>query len=180
MCNPGALLAVQTAQTVISHEAQRSTANSTADAIKRGYEDQNAQMQERYKQINADAAEKQSARAREAQIERSRIAAAAGESGLGGINVARLEGEAEGAAGRDFTRTESDRAANERASFLEMQGIRSKMQSRLNQIKYPSLVQSGLQIAGSFAEYKSKQKEPKSTGRERYGDDYDAYNGAGY
>ncbi|TAM46259.1 MAG: hypothetical protein EPN55_05825 [Gammaproteobacteria bacterium] len=180
MCNPAALLAIQVAQTVISHEEQRHNANKTADAIKDGYKASDAQMQERYKQINADAAEKQSARAREAQIERSRIAAASGESGLGGINAGRLEGEAEGAYGRDATRIETDRAGAERASFIEMQGIHSRSQSRLNQIKYPSLVQSGLQIAGSYLNYKKDVGEPKKTGRERYGDDYDAYNGAGY
>lgn len=164
MCNPQlALLAVQVAATASDHEEKRSMANKQADAIKDAYRVSDTQAQERYKQVNADAAEKQSARAREARIERARIAVAAGESGLSGLNAVRLEGEAEGAAGRDFTRTETDRASSERATFLEMQGIRSRAQGQLNTIKYPSLVQSGLQIAGSFAGYKAKPGTNKAS-----------------
>lgn len=162
MCNPTlALLTLRVVSAVSDHEEKRSMANKQVDAVKDAYRDADAQTQERYKQINADAAEKQSARAREARIERARIAVAAGESGLGGFNAARLEGEAEGAAGRDSTRIESDRAGAERASFLEMQGIRSRAQSQMNQIKYPSFVQSGLQIAGAWMDYDSATKQPK-------------------
>lgn len=169
MCNPGALLLVRVAQTLTDREEKRHMANKQADAIKTAYRDTDAQNQERYTQINADAAEKQSARAREARIERARIAVAAGESGLGGLNAARLEGEAEGAYGRDTTRIESDRTAAERSTFLEMQGMRSRAQSDLNKLKYPSLVQSGLQIAGAYADYASEPKEPKQPGRKSGG-----------
>ncbi len=155
MCNPAAaLLVFKVVQTVASYEEQRSTANKQVDAVKDAYRTADAQAQERYRQVNADAAEKQSERARQAAIERSRIAVASGESGLGGLNTARLEGEAEGAFGRDSTRIASDRLASQRATELEMQGVRAKAQSDLNKIKYPSLVQSGLQIAGAFGDYK--------------------------
>lgn len=169
MCNPGALLLVRVAQTLISHEEGRHMANKQADSIRDSFKAADAQAQERYGQINADAAEKQSARAREARIERARIAVAAGESGLGGLNAARLEGEAEGAAGRDMTRIASDRMAAERSAVLEMRGIRSRAQSDLNKLKYPSLVQSGLQIAGAYADYASEPKEPKQPGRKSGG-----------
>lgn len=169
MCNPAALLAIKTVQTLIQYEEDRSAANKQADSVKTAYKDSDAQAQERYKQINADAAEKQSERARQARIERSRIAVAAGESGLAGFNAARLEGEAEGAYGRDATRIESDRVAHERASTLEVQGIRNRAQSDLNRIKYPSLVQSGLQIAGAYMQYDEATKQPKTPGRKPAG-----------
>lgn len=81
-------------------------------------------------------------------IERARLRAASAEGGVGGNSIDRIMGENEFNLGQDLSMmTENARNVN-RQSSMEGMAMQAQAQSRLNQIERPSLLNTGLQIAG--------------------------------
>jgi hypothetical protein len=121
-------------------------------------------MAERMKQINANAADQMSARARAALIERGRLAAAAAESGLG--DNGRIMSESLFNESADIAHLEANNSANLKQAGLDAQGYAAQSQSRLNTTVRPSLVTTGLQIAseGATAWDKTHPYDPKKPG----------------
>ena len=153
MCIPlviaGATLAIGAATAVTSHMQQAKQAKDTERAIKENYSQQMDSLQLQYDQTNKQATDEMSVRAREAMIESARLRAISGESGLAGISNDRIQNESMFNLGTDIASIESNRQASLKQLHQEGKAIRSGNQSQINQIKRPSLIGTGLQIAGS-------------------------------
>lgn len=151
---PQLLLLFQLGTTLMNYVGQRNLAIAQQRNINAAYADSVAQTDEQIGQINADASEKQSERARQALIERARLRAAAGESGLAGVSTDRVVDEASMAGSRDKVRIEADRKDRVRSAEWELQGLTSRARSDMAQVRYPSLLGAGLQIATDYAGYR--------------------------
>lgn len=125
-----------------------------------------AQQQEVSEAADAEAMERQI----EASRERARAVVAAGEAGLGGITPALLERDVMGAAGRDITTIQRNKASQ------IMQGQRDKQAARrsgttvgnapiVNMPTKPSIggaaLEAGLGIGAGYLDYKSTQNSKK-------------------
>lgn len=156
---PAALLAISAGISAVGAIAQYSEAKSAADdATKSAQDSYNLQVksvQEQQSQINQNAQDQQSQRAREATIERGRLKAIQGESGVMGNTEDRIMNESRFNEGSDIASIEGNRENAIKQSALDGQGLRANAQSRLNSIKQPSLIGTGLQIAGAGVQYEA-------------------------
>lgn len=163
MCEPTtiaiAALAIGTASAGMSYMQQSQQASAQRKATEENYAQQMKALQLQYDQTNKQTADEMSVRAREAMIESARLRAISGESGLAGISNDRIQNESQFNLGTDIASIESNRQATLKQLHQEGKSIRAGNQSQINQIKRPSLIGTGLQIAGvaasSAATYKS-------------------------
>ncbi|OAM52926.1 hypothetical protein A7981_05695 [Methylovorus sp. MM2] len=163
MCDPAsAMLALSIGTTALSFIDQANQADAATDSIKDSYELQAKQVQEQQKQINANAQDDMSQRAREATIERGRLKAIQGESGLIGNTADRIMNESYFNEESDIASIESNRVNSIKQSSLEAQGLTARTQSELNSIKRPSALSAGLQIGTAVAGYKQATAKPKT------------------
>lgn len=172
MCVAAApLLMIQTAMSVagavMSYVGQQQQAKKQERAVMDSYNSQTAQLQEQRRQQNVEAQQQMSERGRQALFERARLRAASAEGGTGGNSVDRIFGAADFQAGQDVAMMQENARNVSRQSALEGQALHSQAQSRLNTIERPSLLNTGLQIAGigmdSYNKYQ-KIKAPTKTG----------------
>lgn len=156
------LAAVPTALAIAGHALNYFQASSAAqaqqDAIEAAYSAQTQQLADRYEQINQNATDQVSERSREARAELARIRVAGAESGLGGVSQQRIEGESEMLRGMDIASIEGNRKNALKAAQYGGQTAQLEGNARLAAVRKPSLVGTGLQIAGSVIE-KQKPKE---------------------
>jgi opacity protein-like surface antigen len=156
MCELATAIAIVSA--VASAAATNSAARAQNKAIEEGYAQQMETVQEQYKQIDAQAAQQMSERGLEAMKERARLRVIAGESGaLGGVSNERIMNESKFNEGTDIATIEANRSNNLKQTHLEAKGIRAGSVKQLSQVKQPSLIGTGLQIAGIYADEKAKK-----------------------
>ena len=130
-------------------------------SIQQSYEAQQETISEQISQINAQTVDQMSLAARNALKEQARVRVAAGESGLGGITMARLENEPLFNLGTDIATLEANRASAVKQAQLRAKGIQAETQGQLNTIysqasqrlpsptyNGPSWLGAGLTIAG--------------------------------
>jgi hypothetical protein len=155
MCEAATILAI--ASTVATTAATASSARAQTKAIEQGYAQQMETVQEQYKQIDAQASQQMTERAREAMKERARLRVIAGEFGIGGgVSEDRIMNESRFNEGTDMATIEANRMSNLKQTELEAKGMRAGSVRQLSQVKQPSLIGSGLQIAGIYADHKIK------------------------
>lgn len=143
---------IATASAIAGYVQTSQSAHAQEDAIRQGYQTQMEQTQLQQTQQNQQATDKMSERALEAHREMSRLSVIAGESGtMGGTND-RVIRESAFNAGQDMATIEANRAAGIKQTQTEAEGLRARATSNLNSIKQPSLIGTGLQIAGAFAD----------------------------
>jgi hypothetical protein len=162
MCIPAAAagLIISTVSAAVSYVQQDRTARQHTRAI---YEADRANLDsslEQERQVNSQATDQKSQRTREAMIERGRLRVIAAESGLeGGLD--RIERASMFNEGYDIASIESNRmnavaqVRAERAAGRTLTGI------RLASVQRPSLVGTGLQVAGAVAEYGAAQERTR-------------------
>lgn len=147
---------VPTALTVagmgFSYLQQSAMADMQQDSIEEGYALQMKQLEDRFRQINENATDEVSERAREARAELARVRVSGAESGLGGVSQARAENETQMLRSNDIAIVESNRQNALRAAQYGGEAARIENTSRVRAINRPSLVGTGLQIAGKVAE----------------------------
>lgn len=153
MCDPITIttvagLAISAAGTGAAYLNQQQQAKRTDKALLDQANANNASMGERMKQINANAADQMSQRARAALIERGRLDAAAADSGLGD-NSGRTMFESLFNESTDVAHLQSNNAANLRQAGADALGYTAQVQSNINRVARPSLVDAGLQIGGA-------------------------------
>lgn len=149
MCEPTTLLAIGSA--VAGHVAQAQQASAERKAARQAYASEQAQINEKYRQENAEISQEMSQRAHEAMVERGRLRAAYSEGGLSGNSLDNILRTNEFALGGDLSTMEANRGNVKRQTYAELHGARAAAQSRLNQAQSPSILSTGLQIAGSVA-----------------------------
>ena len=142
-----------------------------AKASEREINDQRARSLEalgrRTTEVNEATAENVSARSREAMIERGRLAAIAASSGTTGASRDRLEDASRFAEGSDIKTLERNRVRNINQLIDEARGVNLQADSALGAIKQPSLIGTGLQIAGTAVNEYNKNEERKARTQQR-------------
>jgi len=117
-------------------------------------------MAEQAKQIAASSNNEMSERQIQAQIEQAKLRTAAGEAGIAGNVVDRWYQDSEMQEARDMASIETNKSNRLKQNALETQGLYNKAKGQSNEAysKAPSLLGTGLQIAGAGAEYMAKKK----------------------
>lgn len=157
MCEPTTILAIGSA--VVGHMAQQQQAKAEDKATRNAYAQEQMQSAEKYKQENDQINQQMSQRSREALAERGRLNAAYGEGGLVGGSLDRILNENEFNLGQDISTMEGNRSNLTAQTRMQNEGSRATAQSRFNSTQRPSIIGTGLQIAGSLAGDKKVQKK---------------------
>ncbi|SCX57642.1 hypothetical protein [Nitrosospira sp. Nsp1] len=142
-------LAVGVAGAGASYMQQNQQAKFRDKASQANYSQQMGTYKEQQDQVNKNSIDQMSQRARENMIQAARIRAVHGESGLGGNTNDRIINENSFNFGTDVSSIESNRLAQQRQLNQEAKSIRAGAQTQISQIPRPSLIGTGLQIAGS-------------------------------
>lgn len=170
MCEPASIstlttltmasMAASAAGAVASYVGQRQAASRQADAAQEAYDSQVAQTKNEMTQQNQAAAEQMSERARQAMIETGHLQALAVDSGTnGGGSNDRVTNEANFNAGQDIAAMQANASSTQRQMVNQLSGSYAQAVSRTASIQQPSLIGTGLQIAGgALNSYTSLQR----------------------
>jgi hypothetical protein len=140
---------------VAGFAAQKQQADSQEAAMRQNYDIQQNQMQLQRNQNDQQASEKMSAVALEAMRETGRLSA----SGfLGGNSLIRAQNEIQMNTGTDIATLEANRLAVHNQNTTEGMAAASRTNSQMNSIKQPSLIGTGLQIAGGLADAETRKQ----------------------
>lgn len=151
MCSlPAVAIGVQVASSLFGYNEQKRQAGKQNQAIERGQQSQEAALTEQSAQVDAQSTDNMSLRAREAMIERGRLAAVAADSGLGGAGAERLANASRFAEGFDTAALEENRKRTQRQIDRQRDAVRANTDARYASVVQPSLIGTGLQIGGSL------------------------------
>lgn len=148
MCSPTAAIAV--ASLVIADREKRANARRQEESLAAEQRNSDVQAQVEQNQINENAADNLTLRAKQALQERALLRVSSGEAGVAGNSVERVNSEADVNAGWDIARILTNTRNRVTQSRLEARGRNASIASRYNQIERPSTLSTGLQIAGSI------------------------------
>jgi hypothetical protein len=155
------MLAITAVTAAYSYVEQSSQARSQRRAVNEAAESNRRANALQAEQLNKQAADEMSQRAREALIERGRLRVIASESGIGGLGNETLERQSRFNEGFDIASIESNRAAGVRQLQEAGRSNEAQTNMRLASVRSPSLVGTGLQIAGAGADYMKAQEKKK-------------------
>lgn len=158
MCIPAAaaLFIAQAGQAVMSYAGQKQQAKAQENAIRANDAQQMQTMEVQQWQARGAASEQMSERAKAAATERARLTVLSAESGLAGANTDRMFNESAFNAGQDITSIQRNARNTQQQQELEKKSLRTQNEGKFNTIQRPSILGTGLQIAGSYADYKTK------------------------
>jgi hypothetical protein len=156
MCNP---LAITAASAVFSYLQADNQADKAEDAAFAAHNANIETYKLQQKQIDANAADQMSDRAREALIERGRLRVMSAESGLQGNSTNQIERQSMFDEGFDMARIEGNRKNSQQQAYADARAGRAANQSRINSIQRPSLIGTGLQIAGAYYTDKARKEQ---------------------
>lgn len=144
-----ASMAASAAGAVASYVGQKQAANRQSDAAQAAYDAQVTDTKNQMTQQNQAAAEQMSERARQAMIETGHLQALAADSGTnGGGSNDRVTNEANFNAGQDIAAMQANASSQQRQAVSALRGDYAQAASRTASIQQPSLIGTGLQIAG--------------------------------
>jgi hypothetical protein len=154
--------AVGAASALAAHSGQRQMAKAQERSTMAAYHNGVAQLENQRREQGVQTQTQMSERARQAMLERGRLRAASAEGGAGGNSIDRIMGSNEFALGQDLAMMSENSRNTARQSAQEGMGMQAQAQSRLNQIERPSILNTGLQIAGigmsAASDYKKIKK----------------------
>lgn len=164
MCEPTTImLAISVAGAAMSYVQQQQQAKAAQSSAQQAA-NVNAQVYaKQQEQIDAQAAEQMSERGKQALIERAKLRVLGAESGITGNSTDQLERQSMFNEGSDMATLEGHRRNQQDQAYLDAKGGVAAAQGRMNAIKQPSLIGTGLQIAGSYYGYKGEQERVKRT-----------------
>jgi len=143
-------MAISAAAAAASYVQASDTSRRQEHAAQEAYDSQVLQTKNEMTQQNQAAAEQMSERARQAMIETGHLQALAADSGTnGGGSNDRVGNEADFNAGQDIATMQANASSQQRQMVNQLQGNYSQAVSRTASIQQPSLIGTGLQIAGS-------------------------------
>jgi hypothetical protein len=153
MCDPISLsvasLAIGVASAGAGFIQQGQQAKSNRKAAQANYAQQSEALKTQYDQTNKQATDEMSVKAREVMIETARLRVLGGESGLAGGSNDRIENESQFNLGTDIAAIESNRRNTLNQLYEEGKSLRAGSQAQIRQVQRPSLIGTGLQIAGA-------------------------------
>lgn len=159
MCEPTTLTAlaafaaeaapyVAVAGAVAGYAQAQNQAEKQEAGIRQGYAANLNQLQVQQTQINQQATDKASAASLEALRETGRLRAIGGDAGALGSSFDRQTNEVEMNTGQNIAAIEANRVSAASQSSAEGAAAQARATLQLNSIKQPSLIGTGLQIAG--------------------------------
>lgn len=163
-----ALMGVNALTSLAGYAGQTNNANINRDALTTSYNTQMGQVQQQYQQVNAAAADQAGVRARDAMIERAKLATVSAESGLStGVSNDRIQGESFFNEGTDIATIENNRRNQVNQIQANAKGIQAQTQAKMAGITTPSLIGTGLNIVGSSlaianTDLDRQQRQPKA------------------
>lgn len=151
-------LALSIASAGMQYIGGQQAAANQAEAIAQQTAVMQQQAGEKEKQINDQAANTEAERQKQGMIERAQMKTIAGESGSLGFSSDRLLKDSFMQQGTDLMSIEANRTNQIKQTELEKQGINAKGTTATSEAyaKAPTLLGTGLQIAGDVASYKNK------------------------
>jgi hypothetical protein len=158
MCGvPQAMLGLQVVSSLSGAMSGADAAQQQMDAASSNLNNQLYQNSVKQVQVNAQATDKMSQRARDAELANGRINAVSGESGIA-LNGDVLSRDSEMSKGMDMATIESNRKNGIVQTEWDAQTYKSQAQDRINkaQSSAPTLLGTGLQIAGAGLDYYGK------------------------
>ena len=159
MCSPAALPILTGIGAITSFIGQSAAAKAQDKQIQAGYALQSEAFAAQRQEIQDTAETEISDRVRQAQIERGQLRVAQGESGLTGASHNRLERDVQFQAGADISRIQKNAENRTKASKREQAGARHRAKTNALQIRRPSIIGTGLQIAGAGVDYHNAKKQ---------------------
>jgi hypothetical protein len=150
MCEPTLIIstALSIASSAAAHDGQRKQAKAQTKAIQEGHNMANAQLEEQRRQQNVQARSDMSERAKQAMTERARLRAASAEGGLMGNSIDQIFGNQAFNTNQDLAMMTENARNVGRQSTIVGTAMSSRAKGNLNQVQHPSLLNTGLQIAG--------------------------------
>jgi hypothetical protein len=156
MCDP--ITALSVASAGFSYIGGQQQAKNAATASNNSARLQYQQIYEKQGQINDQSAVDQSERNKQGLLERAQMATIAGESGALGLSSDRILGDSFMQEGTDMASMEKNRQNAMKQTTWE--GKLAEGQANVNNVKAyataPTLISTGLQIAGDYYGVKSK------------------------
>ena len=151
-------LALSIASAGMQYVSGQQAAANQADAIRAQTEASYKQMAEKEKQINQQYANSEAERQKQGMIERAQVKNTAGESGALGFTSDRLLKDSFMQQGTDLMSMEANRQNAIKQAELEKAGFAAKGSAATAEAysRAPSLIGTGLQIAGDAVAYKNK------------------------
>ncbi|UEP39982.1 hypothetical protein [Burkholderia sp. B21-005] len=144
-----ASMAMSAAAAAASYVQASDTSRRQEHAAQEAYDSQVVQTKNEMTQQNQAAAEQMSERARQAMIETGHLQALAADSGTnGGGSNDRVANEANFNAGQDIATMQANASSQQRQMVNQLSGSYAQAVSRTASIQQPSLIGTGLQIAG--------------------------------
>lgn len=162
-----AALAVSAASAYVSYEQQQDAAEENRKAAARNYEQQMAALQEERTQINQQAGEKMSEIAKIEQAKMAQLRVAAGESGVSGVSLGRIENEIDMNASQDMASIEANRKNAVNQTTRQAAASAAQAINQANSVRKPYWGATALQIAGSglstYNSYQNAQRLDRMT-----------------
>lgn len=155
-------LAISAVSALYSAKQQGDAASNQQAAIVANNNTQMASVLDQYRQANEGAGNDIATRARDAMVERGRLSAISGDAGVGGASSERLLQESQGNEGRDVSTIQQNLKNTDQQILNTARGINSTTQTRLSSVTKPSLIGTGLQIAGAAATTYAEQNKLKN------------------
>jgi hypothetical protein len=153
--------AISAATAVVSTAAaaygQNQTYKANANNARNAQDLANAGLEAQQHQVDAQASDQMSERAKQAMAEMGSLNAIFADTGLTGNSHARLAANASANAGADITAIERNRTAALSQGSLQRAGADSTAQGRINSVARPSLIGTGLQIVSAGADAYSRR-----------------------
>lgn len=158
-------LAITVGSALITHSMQETAANTQEAMVRQGYDLERTQTQRQYADINQQSQQDKSERYRQHVIDQGHIRAVAAESGLAGVSQERIDAEESNNAATDIATIEANRVRQVEQAHSQGVSKMSQANIQLAGIKRPSVIGTGLQIAGSAAGAWGSSKQKTGGGR---------------
>lgn len=158
--------AMAAASAAVSYVTAEKQADRMSDANQRAYDDSVVQARNQQAEQDAQAKDQMSERARQAMVETAHLRALSAESGTAGGTNDRVTNEANFNAGQDLAAIQGNAQSAQRQIAQQARSGYATAQNRQAQIQQPSLIGTGLQIAGAYANYQvglGKLNTPKGS-----------------
>lgn len=150
-----ATFAIQAVSAVSSYVGGQNQADAANNAAWNNYYANKAILDQQAKEITQSANNQETERSIQAQIERAKMRTLAGESGLAGNLVDRWMQDSSMQESKDISSIETNKSNQLKQNLNQQQGIYARAQGQSNEAysKAPSMLGTGLQIAGAGATY---------------------------
>lgn len=161
-------IGVAAASAGVGYFAQQQAADDNRAAAEANYQAQMKQLQLQREQINEQASDEISFRAKTARSNLASLRVSAGESGIAGITEGNLEREVKFNESQDIATIQKNRRNAMDQTTAQGASLAAQNMSQVNSVRQPSLIGSALQVAQTGAYLAARR--PTTSGIQTGGD----------